>query len=230
MTMDAVSSARRTPLHAIGGTGISAAQRLEALASESTKKLLELAVSAARTGAAEGRGSSARKELGLLMVALRMRSVDSDARIDYAGKSREYRDRMADVFREAGLTAAEKNRVSTAARQAAGNILRHVLTPAQVASYGLLPKGPDDRSTERKADIWALAEVGREYQRSQGAEVGADVTRLVQGALGILARVDDAAVGELSDQERTTFADLAGQIEDRAYELRMLATPDDADE
>lgn len=224
------SDTGRAPLYAIGGAGISAAQRLEALSAVPLDELLALAVKAARKSSEEGRGSPARKELGMLLVALRARSVDSDGRPDFSGKSREYRDRLTDVYSRAGIYNDERTRVSAASRQAAGDILREILPLEDLADYGLKKSGPSERVRAARQGLWVPAEVQRVVRTSPATDATADVLRLAQGALGILSRISDEAIDRLSDTQKVTLASIAGRIEDAAYELRVHVIPPDEDD
>ncbi|MFB7012917.1 MULTISPECIES: hypothetical protein [unclassified Streptomyces] len=165
----------------------------------------------------------------MLMVALRMRSEDSEGRPDFAGNSREYRDRLAEVFRRTNMPDDERKRISSAGRRAAGDIVREVLTSEELEDYGLMKAGPSERVREARKGMWVPAEVQKVVRTTPATDANADVLRLTQGALGILSRISDEAIGGLTDVERDTMAVLAGRIEDRAYELRMKATPDDED-
>ncbi|MFE6494112.1 hypothetical protein [Streptomyces sp. NPDC057748] len=134
---------------------------------------------------------------------------------------------MAEVFRRTNMDRDERARTSGAARKAAGNILREVLTGDELEAYGLMQASPAERSRAAHQNQWVPAEVARLAKTSPATDVRADPVRLMQGALGVLLRVSSDAVAALSDEERANFAQLALRIEDRAYDLRMSVTPSD---
>lgn len=161
------------------------------------------------------------------MIALRMRSTDSQGRTDFAGSSREYRDRLSEIFRRTNMRPTDRANISSAARRMAGNILREVLSPSDLALYGLMEDGPSERKRKSLQGMYVPAAVQAVLRTSATTDTTADALRMAQGALGIVSRITPEAIDALTGDERATLATLAGHIEDRAYELRMLVTPDE---
>ncbi|MFD5504609.1 hypothetical protein ACFWJS_33700 [Streptomyces sp. NPDC127061] len=109
----------------------------------------------------------------------------------------------------------------------AGNILREVLSPEDLDIYGLLEDGPSERMRKARQGMYVPAKIQAVVRTTATTDLTADVLRMAQGALGIVSRIVPEAVQALTEDEKTTLATLAGHIEDRAYELRMLVTSDD---
>lgn len=105
-----------------------------------------------------------RRAAGLL-IDFRLLFADSSGRPDLGGKSYGYRQAIADVVSDAGITPMEKGSVMAAVRYHAGNILRDRYSADDLADYGLLPVKPVQRQqAERAANAKALraAESGNE--------------------------------------------------------------------
>lgn len=125
------------------------------------------------------------------------------------------------------LSPADRANIGSVARRTVGNLLREVLSPEDLTRYGLLADGPSERMRKTRHGTHLPARLTAVIRTTATTDLTADVLRMAQGALGIVSRIAPEAVQALTANEKTTLATLAGHIEDRAYELRMLVTPDE---
>ncbi|MGI5404138.1 hypothetical protein ACQEVG_32750 [Streptomyces sp. CA-135486] len=195
---------------------------LDDLAGESEAQLIARGAAYAREYARiEASPTILLKNIAAVVVALR---VQYD---DMLGKSHDYRQRVADMYRAAGIPPDSTARIQTAVRWHIGNLLRQRLTARQLRKLGLLETSPLERLQDNRATnaaIVAAATVSEAVKAStpkpaKGGSKGKDVEpadhagapvratadhlRLAHVAGNILGQLDTSVVNEhMTDGQR----------------------------
>ncbi|GAB1326957.1 hypothetical protein [Streptomyces sennicomposti] len=169
---------------------------------------------------------------------------------DWLGRSHEYRQLAAEVYRQAGVTDKDQlTRLQAAVRYHAGNMVRRQLTTREVRSLGLLETSPLERQQDRRATDAAIlvatktsVDVAASTPRNtaepssgaqatpvpaQSASVGhpvkatADHLRLASVARGIVGQLDVGVIDDhMTDGQRAKLDDELADLERTVRRLR----------
>lgn len=188
-------------------------------------------------GRIQGVSTTLAKNLAVVIVALR---VQHD---DMRGSSHEYRQTVADMYRQAGLPADSQGALQNTVRWHVGNLLRRTMTPRQLEANNLQPTSPLERlqdSRKTNSAIIKAAKVSRDVTESKpkpsrrktaddepstGTEIKAtaDHLRLASVVVDILGQLDKGVITKhmTSGQRAALDADLA-KMERRVASLRTV--------
>jgi hypothetical protein len=196
----------------------------------------------------EGEATTTLKNIAVVLVVLRSRCTDTEGRIDWHGRSQEYRDHAGDVYRRAGITPETAERIQRAVRYHIGNHLRDVVPPEVLTEYNLKPSKPLDRNRAARETRSALVATARAElemapptsgkhkagnpesttpaESRAGAEVKAtaDHLRLTKGARTILSQLDPSVIDDhMTDGQRAKLDDELAAIQEIVSKLRRKA-------
>lgn len=165
------------------------------------------------------------RQLAPIIVELRARSALDDGRPDWGGRSPGYRERMADLYRRAGVPKERLDTIQAAMRYHIGNLIRERASREELLAVGLTTTAPRDRNAETREALRALSAA------SGGKTPRHDVSRLTVYAQALLEYVEDAAVSLLDSEHAAVTRMSLERIQARAGDLReMLPRRSDADE
>lgn len=188
-------------------------------------------------GRIQGVSTTLAKNLAVVVVALR---VQHD---DMRGSSHEYRQTVADMYRQAGLPADSQGALQAAVRWHVGNTLRRHMTPRELEANNLQLTSPLERlqdSRKTNSAIIKATKVSRDVTESKpkpsrrkaaddepstGTEIKAtaDNLRLASVVVDILGQLDKGVINRhmTPGQRAALDADLA-KMERRIASLRTV--------
>lgn len=181
-----------------------AAIRREALAS----------LRSARDAPHESRAPYLRR-MAELVVELREHFMNAEGEPDWRGSSYAYRQSVADLWSEAGITGDERATMNGALRYHVGAALRDRLDEAELEALNLRAESPRERSRQQRevrAAVTLLATEGAGLR-------GVDVVKAVTGARALLERVDTEALASLSAADRKALSRELAKIRRRCETL-----------
>lgn len=182
--------------------------------------------------------------LATVLIAIRKQ------RDDWLGRTHEYRQVAAEVYRQAGIRDRDQlTRLQAAVRYHVGNMVRRYLTPRELRSYGLLDTSPLERQQDRRATDAALltatkasVEVAestpkRPAKKAEAAEhrvpeqgkgsaglavrATADHLRLATAARNITGQLDVGVIDEhMTDGQRAKLDEELAELERTVRKLR----------
>ncbi|MBT2412650.1 hypothetical protein J7I94_19140 [Streptomyces sp. ISL-12] len=92
---------------------------------------------------------------------------------DPTGTTWEYRQKVAELYRQAGIPSDSEGRIQANVRYHIGNALRRYYTPRELQRAGLLPESPLERGQDTRATAAAIVKattVSRQAAQSSPAE------------------------------------------------------------
>ncbi|MFF1684494.1 MULTISPECIES: hypothetical protein [unclassified Streptomyces] len=127
------------------------ALQLEDIQEESEAQLHARGIAYSREYArVEGQATVLLKNLATVILAIRRRHDD------WLGRTHEYRQEVAEMYRAAGLADAQLTRTQNSVRYHVGNLLRQTLTPRQLQRLELLDTSPLERLQDARATNAAI--------------------------------------------------------------------------
>ncbi|MFG2292043.1 hypothetical protein [Streptomyces sp. NPDC048603] len=97
------------------------------------------------------------RNIAVVLIAIRAQCTDTQGRVDWRGQSHEYRALAKDVYAQANVPPDSLSYMQSNVRYHVGNILRDVLTPAELAAYELRPDSPAEANAKASRAQRALA-------------------------------------------------------------------------
>lgn len=198
----------------------------ESLAAEGDDALVMRAAAYMREYiAVEARPTILLMNIAAVLVELRSRTTTDDGRTDWRGRSVKYRQEANQIYAAAGVSVADRERVSRAVRWHVGNLLREVMTPQELADYDLQESSPLDRLRDSQASTAAIVSAARAEIEAATASVPtvkatADHVRLGVAVTNILGQLSVDVISEtMTDGQR---AKLDEELEEAQQKLRIL--------
>jgi hypothetical protein len=162
----------------------------------SAEALKELAVNqVSEVQQIEGRRTELLRELGKTVVCLRGKFLYKDMP-DWAGKSPEYKQAIAEVYEAAGIPEDSRDGFQTALRYHIGEELRKQLTPEQLTNAGLRIEPRSQRQQERQGVTESANEVQRAARALTNSDVSEERVEAATHTVQALAQGDPTAVIE----------------------------------
>lgn len=103
----------------------------------------------------EGAQTVLLKNIATVILAFRKRHDD------WLGRSYEYRQEVAEMYRATGIPAESLEKVQASVRYHVGNLLRRQLTPRELKALELLDTSPMERTQDRRAVNAAILTASR---------------------------------------------------------------------
>lgn len=122
------------------------------------------------------------------IIELRQTFLTRSGEPDILGSTYAYRRSFGDMMTEAGITGADRTRVSSSLRYHIGNVLRETLSPEEVADLGLVKSSPREtakKSYDRRAALWR----GWNDQDTSPITEPGDVVEMLLAVASMLGRV-----------------------------------------
>ena len=154
---------------------------------------------------------------GRKIIELRKTFLTRGGEPDILGTSYAYRQTFGDMLTEAGITGADRTRVSSSLRYHIGNFLRQSLSPEEVADLGLVKSSPREtakKSYDRRAALWR----GLNNQDTTPITDPVDLVELLLAVSAMLSRanVDWTAASpqqrQIAEMAARTIADDARRV------------------
>lgn len=133
------------------------------------------------------------KDLAEIVVKLRAQH-EHRGMPDWAGRSTEYRDVVAKMYRDAGVPEDSVSNIQASLRYHIGNELREQAPAEELAQLGLSEEGPKGREKARRADTKGKAQ--RVAEQVIDLTTGGDVVARVNHARRDLEAIDEAAMAK----------------------------------
>jgi hypothetical protein len=209
------------------------------LSSETTAELVARGAAYAREYArVEHQPTILLKNIAAVVVAIRRKHDDM------LGKSHDYRQEVAGMYRSANIPPDSADRIQKAVRWHVGNLLRQTLTPRELKRLELLPTSPLERLQDSRATNAAIiraanvsadvsASTPAKKAKGKGAQVAipepagapvkatADHLRLAHVAANILGQLDTTVINEhMTDGQRAKLDDELAALQKRITALR----------
>ncbi|MFD4234294.1 hypothetical protein [Streptomyces sp. NPDC058542] len=192
---------------------------------------------AAEYGRIQGVATTLTKNLAVVVVALRVQHNDM------RGSSHEYRQVVADMYRQTGMPPERLAALRDAVRWHVGNVLRRHMTPRELEANNLQPTSPLERLQDSRKTNSAIIKAAKASQAvteskpkpsrrkaaddepSTGTEIKAtaDNLRLASVVVDILGQLDKGVITKhmTPGQRAALDADLA-KMERRIASLRTV--------
>jgi hypothetical protein len=211
------------------------------LASESKRELLARGAAYAREYArVEHQPTILLKNIAAVVVAIRRKHDDM------LGKSHDYRQEVAEMYRAANIPPDSADRIQKAVRWHVGNLLRKTLTPRELKSLELLPTSPLERLQDSRATNAAIikaagvssavsastpinvtkgkgktAQVAIPEPAGSPVKATADHLRLATVAGNIVGQLDTTVIDEhMTDGQRAKLDEELASLQKRIAALR----------
>lgn len=162
----------------------------------------------------EGDRTEILRDLALIIVKLRSRFY-TDTGIDWAGRSWDYRQTVAQLYDDAGLNPEEMTTVQAALRYHVGNTLRDTVPAELLEAAGLKAKSPKERFRDSRAEMTAAY---RALQSEQGPEARVRMWR----SLGAAQHALRLALEQTADLDPAAARTQLEAAEDLSADLQAL--------
>lgn len=158
----------------------------------------------------------ARRRAAEAIVSAREYFYTSDGRPDWSGRTRAYRDFIAEVYSNAGVTRDDLASEQAAVRYHVGNVVRERVSDADLEDAGYRVASPRQRSIDRRtARSELLAQVS-----GGPLTTGEDILRAATLAHSLLARITATAARALPIAERRALGAEVDAISAEVTRLR----------
>lgn len=179
------------------------------------------------------------RNIATVCVALRVQLGDM------AGTSYDYKQRIAEFYRESGVGGDQLERMQKAVRWHVGNVLRRTMTARELEKLGLLLTSPLERSQDTRAKNAALVTALRAaedvdastprkpvkrgkgkagdvpVQPAPGGRATADHLRLAHGVVAVLGQMDaDVIIERMTDGQRAKLDEQLAEAQKTLAALR----------
>jgi hypothetical protein len=129
----------------------------ETLRGQTTEQLVARGVAYVREyGRVEHQPTIILRNLAVVLVALRTQHTDRDGRPDLLGRSYDYKQSAAEIYRRAGIAPDSEERVQQNVRHHIGVHIRERFNTETLREYGLLPHSPVGRMQKNRETRRAL--------------------------------------------------------------------------
>lgn len=167
------------------------------------------------------------KDVAAHIVELRSRFTLDDGRVDWSGRSPEYRAAIAAIYAGAKVPKQHLDTVQTALRYHVGNLLREKASDDELSAVGLTNVSPKDRLQTHRDIINALAATVEDPENIKRA----DIARYLTHAEALIDAVTTEGIDEMDPARRVAVRvsllhilrrgeELLAEV--RAAEARML--------
>lgn len=150
------------------------------------------------------------------LVNLRSLYLDDDGSPDWGGKTWPYRKTVTEIYDDAGVSAAQRERVRSAIGYHVSALLRERLNEEQLAEIGLRPISARGRSAEKREKQSAMLSVLRGGPVMTTTE---EVLQALTAGRALLARIPSAAVVDASAADRSEVREALAEVEEEVTRL-----------
>lgn len=154
------------------------------------------------------------RQIAEILVDVRQHFGRADGTPDWKGRTHAYRQYVAGIYSDAGITGEEAATAQAAVRYHVGIVLRNRLDEGTLREYGLISRSPRERSQDRRAEKAAIVHA------VTGREVHGGALLALSTAFTLLSRLDPEELAALAEREAGVADDTLADIERRVRSLR----------